>query len=106
MLSSTLTVLTWNLFLGAGAPRNFFEHFAKHTNVFFVDRGPRRSFEPVAELIVESNCDVVCLQEVDAGSFRNGGQNWVDEIAASAGFRFRHFARQRGLHCNDGIALM
>jgi len=106
MSSSTLTILSWNLFLGSGAPRNFFEHFAKHKNVFFVDRSPRQSFAPVAELIVDSKCDVVCLQEIDAGSFRNGGRNLLDEIADAAGFRYRHFARQRRLHCNDGIALL
>lgn len=106
MPGSTLTVLSWNLFLGSGAPRNFLDHFAKHKNVFFVDRGPRQSFAPVAELILDSKCDVVCLQEIDAGSFRNGGRNLLDEIADAAGFRFRHFARQRYLHCNDGIALL
>jgi len=106
MPDAKLTVPTWNLFLGSGAPRNFLEHFTKHKNVFFVDRGRRESFAPVADLMVESGADVVCLQEIDAGSFRNGGRNLLDEIADAAGFRYRHFARQRGLHCNDGIALV
>jgi endonuclease/exonuclease/phosphatase family metal-dependent hydrolase len=61
---------------------------------------------PVADVIVEHGCDVVCFQEVDVGSFRNGGRNLLDEIADAAGFPYRHFARQRGLHCNDGIALI
>jgi endonuclease/exonuclease/phosphatase family metal-dependent hydrolase len=74
--------------------------------VFFVDRSARRSFAPVADVIVELGCDVVCFQEVDVGSFRNGGRNLLDEIADAAGFPYRHFARQRGLHCNDGIALI
>lgn len=71
-----------------------------------MDRGAPRSFAPVADLIVELGVDVVCFQEVDVGSFRNGGRNLLDEIADAAGFPYRHFARQRGLHCNDGIALM
>lgn len=83
-----------------------FDHFALHRNVFFVDRSAHRSFAPVADVIVELGCDVVCFQEVDVGSFRNGGRNLLDEIADAAGFPYRHFARQRGLHCNDGIALM
>jgi endonuclease/exonuclease/phosphatase family metal-dependent hydrolase len=82
-----------------------FDHFARHRSVFLVDR-TRRSFARVADLIVELGCDVVCFQEVDAGSFRNGRRNLLDEIADAAGFPYRHFARQRGLHCNDGIALM
>lgn len=105
MQSSTFTVLSWNLFLGSGAPRNVLEHFAKHKAVFFADR-ERRSLAAVADSIVRSEADVVCLQEVDVGSFRNGGRNILDEIADSAGLRYRHFARQRGLHCNDGIALL
>jgi endonuclease/exonuclease/phosphatase family metal-dependent hydrolase len=106
MPGSTLTVLSWNLFLGTGAPRNLFEHFTKHKHVFFTDRGPRRSLAPVSEALVGLGCDVACLQEVDAGSLRNGGRNLIDEIADLAGFRHRYFARQRGLHCNDGIALV
>jgi endonuclease/exonuclease/phosphatase family metal-dependent hydrolase len=101
-----LTLLSWNLFLGSGAPRHFFDHLCRHWNVFFFERGPRWSLEPLAELILEHDCDVVCLQEVDGGSWRNRRRNLVQEIAQRTGLEHHHFAAQRRMHCNDGIALL
>lgn len=102
----TLTVLSWNLFLGSGAPRNVVEHVTKHWNVFFFERGPRLSLEPLAAFIRTHDCDVVCLQEVDGGSWRNGYRNVFAELQALTGLTHGHFAAQRHLHCNDGIAVL
>jgi endonuclease/exonuclease/phosphatase family metal-dependent hydrolase len=102
----TLTLLSWNLFLGSGAPSSVFDHVRKHWNVFFFERGARWSVEPAAALIREQQCDVVCLQEVDGGSWRNGYRNLVAELADRAGLPYYEFAPQRRKHCNDGIALL
>lgn len=41
--------------------------------------------EPYAELINSSSPDFVCLQEVDFMTFRNGGRDWLNELAALTG---------------------
>ena len=105
-MRSTLTLLSWNLFLGSGAPTSVLDHVRKHWNVFFFERGPRWSVEPAARLIREHECDVVCLQEVDGGSWRNGYRNLVAELADRSGLPYYEFAPQRRRHCNDGIALL
>ena len=105
-LGPCLTLLSWNLFLGSGAPRNVLDHVRKHWNVFFFEHGPRWSVEPAARLIREQNCDVVCLQEVDGGSWRNRYRNLVAELADRAALPYYEFAPQRRRHCNDGIALL
>ncbi len=105
-MRSTLTLLSWNLFLGSGAPSSVLDHVRKHWNVFFFERGPRWSVEPAARLIREQHCDVVCLQEVDGGSWRNGYRNLVAELADRSGLPYYEFAAQRRKHCNDGIALL
>lgn len=105
-MQTTLTLLSWNLFLGSGAPTSVIDHVRKHWNVFFFERGPRWSVEPAARLIREEACDVVCLQEVDGGSWRNGYRNLVAELADRAGLPYYEFAAQRRRHCNDGIALL
>jgi endonuclease/exonuclease/phosphatase family metal-dependent hydrolase len=101
-----LTLLSWNLFLGSGAPSNLLDHVRKHWNVFFFEHGARWSVEPAARLIREQQCDVVCLQEVDGGSWRNRYRNLVAELADRAELPYYEFAPQRRKHCNDGIALL
>lgn len=40
---------------------------------------------PFAELINQHKPDVVCLQEVDHRTTRNGGRDWLHEVAAATG---------------------
>lgn len=82
------------------------DHLRRHWNVFFFERGPRSALEPLAQLIALHGCDVVCLQEIDGGSWRNGYRNLVSELAALSGLSHYEFAPQRRTHCNDGIALL
>ena len=41
--------------------------------------------EPYSELINKYKPDVVALQEVDYKTFRNGGKDWLNEVAAQTG---------------------
>ena len=40
---------------------------------------------PYAELIAQYEPDVVCLQEVDQMTTRNGGRDWLNEVAMATG---------------------
>lgn len=101
-----LTVLSWNVFVGAGAPVGPLDHLRKYRRVLFVDRRRLDCVARLATVIQRNQCDVVCLQEVDCGSWRNGRQDLLGELAASTGMPHKVFARQRRRHCNDGVALL
>lgn len=48
--------------------------------------------EPYAELIMKYNPDVIAIQEVDYKTSRNGGKDWLNEVAMLTGM-FPHFCK-------------
>ncbi|MBW2966910.1 endonuclease/exonuclease/phosphatase family protein [Candidatus Woesearchaeota archaeon] len=99
-----LSVLTWNMFWGLGAPKGVLDHARKSASYL---RPDIEESSKAAAFIAGLEPDIVALQEVDGGSRRNLGADQVHEMAACANLSHTAFNPERsGLNMYDGNALL
>ncbi len=99
-----MKVLSWNIFNGLGSPRSLSEHLVKYSNVFGVVSTVDQSIVPqIARVIAEMSPDIVGLEELDVGSYKN---KKYDQLATVQGVLSSFFSQERSSRCNDGNALM
>jgi len=89
-----LRILSYNIQVGIGSTRfrhyvtQSWKHVLPHPRSFY-------NLDRIAQLI--SDCDVVALQEVDAGSLRTGFVNQTEYLADRGGFPFWYHQTNRKL---------
>lgn len=75
---------------------------------YFASRQDRKNLPTISEAIKKYKPAFVSLQEIDAGSIRNGKYNQVQDLSAKLSLDYNHFAVEKDWlkYFNDGNALL
>ncbi len=86
-MSDVIRLLTYNIQIAIAAQHRW-QHLSRSWHHFLPHRGKLENLLNIAEHI--RDYDIVCLQELDAGSFRSHHINQLDYLAHHAKFAYAH----------------